>query len=277
MIIFGYILAVLMGTTLGLIGAGGSILTVPILVYFFKIPPLLATAYSLLIVGITALIGALSYFRKNLVDIRSALIFMVPAMISVLITRAFIIPNLPEELINIPKEIFIMLFFASLMSTAAFLMLRPQIFSTTKPTKKIKFTFSKLMLGSSAIGLLTGMVGAGGGFLIIPALVMLFGLSMKQSIGTSLAIIATNSLIGFSGDLSLGIKINWSVLTLFIALTSLGMIFGIWLGKNLDGQKLKKVFSLFILMVAIAIFIQEIHQLLTMSKYNIYENSAFLR
>ena len=136
MIIFGYILAVLMGTTLGLIGAGGSILTVPILVYFFKIPPLLATAYSLLIVGITALIGALSYFRKNLVDIRSALIFMVPAMISVLITRAFIIPNLPEELINIPKEIFIMLFFASLMSTAAFLMLRPQIFSTTKPTKK---------------------------------------------------------------------------------------------------------------------------------------------
>ena len=277
MIIFGYILAVLMGTTLGLIGAGGSILTVPILVYFFKIPPLLATAYSLLIVGITALIGALSYFRKNLVDIRSALIFMVPAMISVLITRAFIIPNLPEELINIPKEIFIMLFFASLMSTAAFLMLRPQIFSTTKPTKKIKFTFSKLMLGSSAIGLLTGMVGAGGGFLIIPALVMLFGLSMKQSIGTSLAIIATNSLIGFSGDLFLGIKINWSVLTLFIALTSLGMIFGIWLGKNLDGQKLKKVFSLFILMVAIAIFIQEIHQLLTMSKYNIYENSAFLR
>lgn len=277
MIIFGYILAVLMGTTLGLIGAGGSILTVPILVYFFKIPPLLATAYSLLIVGITALIGALSYFRKNLVDIRSALIFMVPAMISVLITRAFIIPNLPEELINIPKEIFIMLFFASLMSTAAFLMLRPQIFSTTKPTKKIKFTFSKLMLGSSAIGLLTGMVGAGVGFLIIPALVMLFGLSMKQSIGTSLAIIATNSLIGFSGDLFLGIKINWSVLALFIALTSLGMIFGIWLGKNLDGQKLKKVFSLFILMVAIAIFIQEIHQLLTMSKYNIYENSAFLR
>jgi len=105
MIIFGYILAVLMGTTLGLIGAGGSILTVPILVYFFKIPPLLATAYSLLIVGSTALIGALSYYRKNLVDIRSALIFIIPAMTSVLITRAFIIPNLPEELVNIPKNL----------------------------------------------------------------------------------------------------------------------------------------------------------------------------
>jgi len=267
MIIFGYILAVLMGTTLGLIGAGGSILTVPILVYFFKIPPLLATAYSLLIVGSTALIGALSYYRKNLVDIRSALIFMVPAMISVLITRAFIIPNLPEELVNIPKEIFIMLLFASLMLAAAFLMLRPPIFSVTNLfQKKSKFTFLKLTLGSSAIGFLTGMVGAGGGFLIIPTLVMLFGLSMKQSIGTSLAIIATNSLVGFGGDLFSGIKIDWSVLALFIALTSLGIIFGIWLSKNLDGQKLKKVFSLFILMVAIAIFIQEIHQLLTMSK-----------
>jgi uncharacterized membrane protein YfcA len=267
MIIFGYILAVLMGTTLGLIGAGGSILTVPILVYFFKIPPLLATAYSLLIVGSTALIGALSYYRKNLVDIRSALIFIIPAMTSVLITRAFIIPNLPEELVNIPKEIFIMLLFASLMLATAFLMLRPPILSATNMfKKKSKFTFLKLTLGSSAIGFLTGMVGAGGGFLIIPTLVMLFGLSMKQSIGTSLAIIATNSLVGFGGDLFSGIKINWSILALFISLTSLGMIFGIWLSKNLDGQKLKKVFSLFILMVAIAIFIQEIHQLLTISK-----------
>jgi uncharacterized membrane protein YfcA len=265
MIILGYILAVLMGTTLGLIGAGGSILTVPILVYFFKIPPLLATAYSLLIVGITALIGALSYFRKNLVDIRSALIFMVPAMISVLITRAFIIPNLPEKFLNIPKEIFIMLLFASLMLVASFLMLRPLILSTTQSVKKSKFKFLKLVFGSSAIGLLTGMVGAGGGFLIIPTLVMLFGLSMKQSIGTSLIIIATNSLVGFGGDLFSGIKIDWSILALFIALTSLGMMYGIWLSKNLDGQKLKKVFSLFILMVAIAIFIQEINQLLTIS------------
>jgi uncharacterized membrane protein YfcA len=263
MIILGYILAVFMGTTLGLIGAGGSILTVPILVYFFKIPPLLATAYSLLIVGITALIGALSYYRKNLVDIRSALIFMVPAMISVLITRAFIIPNLPEKFLNIPKEIFIMLLFASLMLVASFLMLRPLILRTTKSVKKFKFL--KLVFGSSAIGFLTGIVGAGGGFLIIPTLVMLFGLSMKQSIGTSLAIIATNSLVGFGGDLFSGIKIDWSILALFIALTSLGMMFGIWLSKNIDGQKLKKVFSLFILMVAIAIFIQEINQLLSIS------------
>ncbi len=160
-----------------------------------------------------------------------------------------------------------MLLFASLMLAAAFLMLRPPILSATKSVqKKSKFTFLKLTLGSSAIGFLTGMVGAGGGFLIIPTLVMLFDLSMKQSIGTSLAIIATNSLVGFGGDLFLGIKIDWSILALFIALTSLGLIFGIWLSKNLDGQKLKKVISLFILMVAIGIFIQEIHQLLTMSK-----------
>jgi uncharacterized membrane protein YfcA len=262
MIIFGYILAALMGTTLGLIGAGGSILTVPILVYFFKISPLLATSYSLLIVGITALIGAISYYKKNLVDIRSALIFVVPAMFSVLVTRSFIIPNLPEELANIPKEIFIMLLFAALMLAAAGLMIKKPVAKETKlAQEKSKFTFLKLIIGSSAIGFLTGMVGAGGGFLIIPTLVMLFGLSMKQSIGTSLAIIATNSLVGFGGDLFAGVRIDLNITALFLTLTSLGMIFGIWISKQLDGQKLKEVFSLFILMVAIAIFIQEIHQL----------------
>ena len=251
-----------MGTTLGLIGAGGSILTVPILVYFFKISPLLATSYSLLIVGITALIGAISYYKKNLVDIRSALIFVVPAMFSVLVTRSFIIPNLPEELANIPKEIFIMLLFAALMLAAAGLMIKKPVAKETKlAQEKSKFTFLKLIIGSSAIGFLTGMVGAGGGFLIIPTLVMLFGLSMKQSIGTSLAIIATNSLVGFGGDLFAGVRIDLNITALFLTLTSLGMIFGIWISKQLDGQKLKEVFSLFILMVAIAIFIQEIHQL----------------
>ena len=125
MIVIGYLLAVLMGTTLRLIGAGGSILTVPILVYFFKIPPLVATAYSLLIVGNTAFVGAISYHQKNLVNVKSAIIFTIPATLSVLCTRAFVVPNLPNQILGIPKEIFIMLLFAMLMILAATFMMRP--------------------------------------------------------------------------------------------------------------------------------------------------------
>jgi uncharacterized membrane protein YfcA len=265
MIILGLTLAALMGLTLGLIGAGGSILTVPILVYFLQIPPLSATAYSLLIVGTAALVGALSYYKKGLVNVRAMITFAVPAMIFVFITRAAIIPNLPQTLFSIPKEIFIMLLFASLMLVAAFLMLKTNSSKEKNPQEKSKsFIFLKLAFGSSVIGSLTGMVGAGGGFLINPTLIALFGLGMKEAIGTSLAIIAINSLFGFNGDLISGTQMDWNILVPFIVLTILGMLCGIWVSKHFDGKSLKKVFALFILIVAIAIFTQEINQLLNL-------------
>ncbi|MFT6105866.1 MAG: putative membrane protein YfcA [Rickettsiales bacterium] len=259
MIILGFLLAALMGSTLGLIGAGGSILTVPILVYFLQIPPSIATAYSLLIVGITALVGALFYYKKGLIDIRSMIIFAFPAMIFVLIARIFVIPNLPQTIFNVPKEMFIMLLFALLMLVAAFLMLRDNPNKNKNPQEKSRvLLFLKLVLGSSVVGFLTGMIGAGGGFLIIPTLIVLFGLEMQKAIGTSLAIIAINSLIGFNGDLILGTKMDWNILAPFITLTIIGMFGGLWVSKYFDGQKLKKIFASFILIMAIAIFVQEI-------------------
>lgn len=263
MIIFvGYLLAVLMGLTLGLIGAGGSILTVPILVYFFAIPPLTATAYSLLVVGSTALMGAIFYHAKKLVDIKSAIIFAIPATSAVFLTRLFIIPNLPHEIFAIPKEIFIMLFFATLMLLAAFFMLRPIKIDKENNKKSEIYHTIILIIGSASIGVLTGTVGAGGGFLIIPTLLLLFNLSMKKAIGTSLSIIAINSLIGFRGDIISGIEIDWAILGPFILLTVSGMLSGILFSKNVDGQKLKKFFAYFVVAVAIAIFIQEVNQLL---------------
>lgn len=263
MIILGYILAVLMGLTLGLIGAGGSILTVPILVYFFKIPPLTATAYSLLIVGLTALVGASFYHKKNLVDIKSAITFAIPATISVFCTRIFVVANLPEEIFYIPKEIFVMLLFSLLMLAAAFLMLRPlKVKNISNKSKTCRICF--LIIGSAVIGFLTAMVGAGGGFLIIPALVILFNLPMKTAIGTSLAIIATNSLIGFNGDLASGLKINWTILGTFIFLTICGMALGLILSKKLEAEKLKKIFAIFVLIVAISIFTSELNQLINL-------------
>ncbi len=257
MIILGYFSAILMGLTLGLIGAGGSILTVPILVFFFKTSPLTATAYSLLIVGITALVGAISYHKRKLVDIKSAAIFALPAMLAVLTTRTIIIPSLAVEIFGIPRDTLIMLLFSALMLVAAFFMLSPE--TEKKQTPKSQLCKNCILIfSSSGIGLLTGLVGAGGGFLIIPALTILFNLPIKTAIGTSLTIIAFNSLIGFKGDLISGLRIEWHILAPFIFLTILGMLLGIVLSKNFDSAKLKKTFAIFIAIVAIAIFANEL-------------------
>jgi hypothetical protein len=263
MILLGYTLAVLMGLTLGVIGAGGSILTVPILVYLLGVKPVVATGYSLLVVGSAALMGAVRYWRGGLVNLRAALIFAVPAMLTVLATRTFIVPAIPDPLMGIPKDIFIMLLFAVLMIAAALFILKPPKIIKTPHPEMNAARATKLVMGSTGVGLLTGMVGAGGGFLIIPTLIALFGLPVKEAIGTSLAIIAINSLVGFQGDVASNISLDWHLLGLFIGLTLLGMLMGTTLARRMDGEKLKKLFGLFTLLVGIAVLAEETHALMT--------------
>lgn len=262
MIVLGYLLAIVMGMTLGLIGAGGSILTVPILVYLLGVKPVVATGYSLLVVGSAALAGAIRYWRNGLVNLRAAFMFAVPAMLTVLATRTFIVPAIPDPIMGIPKDISIMLLFATLMIFVAMLMLKPM---KVKPARTHTMAAGRglnLIAGSAGVGLLTGMVGAGGGFLIIPTLIALFGLPVKEAIGTSLAIIAINSLVGFQGDIASGISLDWHLLSLFISLTLLGMWIGTTLAKRMEGEKLKKLFGMFTLLVGIAVLAEEFHTLL---------------
>ena len=261
MILLGYILAIAMGLTLGLIGAGGSILTVPILVYLLGVKPVVATGYSLLIVGSAALTGAIRYWRGGLVNLRAAFMFAAPAMLMVLATRTFIVPAIPDPLMGMPKDIFIMLLFAALMIAAALFMLKPLKVKKTPPPQMNAARATKLLIGSAGVGLLTGMVGAGGGFLIIPTLIALFGLPVKEAIGTSLAIIAINSLVGFQGDLASDISLNWHLLGLFIGLTLLGMWIGTTLAKRMEGEKLKKLFGVFTLLVGLTVLAEELHTL----------------
>lgn len=259
--ILGYMSAILMGFTLGLIGAGGSILTVPILVYLLGVKPIVATGYSLLVVGSAAFAGATRYWRNDLVNMKAVLLFAVPAMLTVLITRTFIVPAIPDLLLGISKDVFIMLLFAVLMILAAGFMLRP---AKVAPNRSHILTFGrsiKLTFGSAGVGLLTGMVGAGGGFLIIPTLIALFGLSMKEAIGTSLAIIAINSLVGFKGDIAVGIPFDWHLITTFLTLTLLGMWLGTTLSKRFESQKLKKLFGVFTLLIGLAVLTEEMYAL----------------
>ncbi|MGK7391480.1 MAG: sulfite exporter TauE/SafE family protein [Candidatus Cyclobacteriaceae bacterium M2_1C_046] len=258
--IFGYLAALLIGLTLGLIGGGGSILTVPILVYLLNIDPVLATAYSLFVVGFTALIGAFNFFRLELVNFKVAVLFAVPSFISVWITRAYLLPAIPEEIYRadgliVTRGLFIMVLFALLMLIAAISMIKRKKFQEQEEKQEVKIWV--VLLEGVVVGVLTGLVGAGGGFLIIPALVLFGGLSMKMAVGTSLLIIAVKSLIGFTGDIVAGQPIDWLFLALFTFIAVIGIFAGTRLSTKIDGKKLRQAFGYFVLLMSIVILINE--------------------
>ncbi len=258
--ILGYVGALIIGLVLGLIGGGGSILTVPVLVYLLSEDPVIATAYSLFVVGVSSLVGAFRNMQKKLVDFRTAIVFAIPAFIAVYVTRKFLIPFIPDELFSvggflITKNIAIMLFFAVIMILASYSMIK----SKNKPTDEnqaIQYNYPLIIIEGFVVGTLTGIVGAGGGFLIIPALVILAKLPMKKAVATSLLIIAIKSLIGFIGDVQ-NLEIEWNFLVSFTALSVVGIFIGIWLNKFIDGKKLKKGFGWFVLVMGIYIIFKE--------------------
>jgi uncharacterized membrane protein YfcA len=259
--LLGYIGALLIGIVLGLIGGGGSILTVPILVYLMFINPVTATAYSLFIVGVSALVGAVRNIQKGLVDFKTAIVFAIPAFIAVYTTRKFLVPAIPEELFSvgdflITKNIAIMLFFAIIMLVASISMIRNKRSESDEETV-VSYNFPLIIIEGFVVGVLTGIVGAGGGFLIIPALVLLAKLPMKKAVATSLLIIAIKSLIGFIGDVE-NLDIDWAFLLLFTGISVVGIFLGIYLSKFIDGKSLKKGFGWFVLIMGIYIILKEL-------------------
>jgi uncharacterized protein len=260
--IAGYIASLLIGVSLGMIGGGGSILTVPVMVYLFGVQPLIATCYSLFVVGSTSLVGAFNNFRKGMVNIKAALLFGASSIITVFITRKFIVPAIPETLfairgIPVTKSLLIMVLFALLMLVTSISMIRQKRQENEDLQSVKQVSFLKLSGFGIGIGLLTGVLGAGGGFLLIPALVFLLGLPMKKAIGTSLMIIAMNSLIGFTGDLG-HIDIDWTFLLTITAIAIAGIFLGGAIGKSLPGYKLKKTFGWFVLLMGMYILLKEI-------------------
>lgn len=259
--IIGFTLSILIGVSLGLIGGGGSILTVPILVYVFGLSAEISTSYSLFIVGVTALAGSVSFYRNKLVNMKVAVIFAVPSLLSVFLTRKFIMPAIPDIIFNsgtfeFTKSMLIMTVFAALMIAASVSMIRKsKIKDPSKENKGHHYTL--IFLEGILVGILTGFVGAGGGFLIIPALVILAGLPMKEAVGTSLLIIAVKSLIGFTGDISAGVNIDWMFLLLISLFTVAGIFIGSSLAKKIPGEKLKPAFGWFVLVMGIYIMLRE--------------------
>ncbi|GGG51312.1 sulfite exporter TauE/SafE family protein [Bizionia arctica] len=259
--IFGYIGALFIGVVLGLIGGGGSILTVPVLVYLFGLNPILATSYSLFIVGTSSAFGTIKNIQKKLVNFKVAIIFSIPAFTAVYLTRRFILPALPDTLfvVNnyvVTKSMGIMTLFAIIMLVASKSMLIDRK-KLIKAPENEKLNYVIIFIQAFVIGLFTGLVGAGGGFIIIPALIALAKLPMKKAVGTSLLIIAINSLIGFTGDFG-HLEIDWLFLLGFTAISVLGIFIGTYLSNFIDGKKLKKGFGWFVLLMAVYIIYKEL-------------------
>jgi len=257
----GDLLALLIGLSLGLIGGGGSILTVPVLVYVMGLNPVISTAYSLFIVGSTSLVGAVDYAKKNLIDFRTAAVFALPSFLAVFLVRKYVVPAIPDILFSIggftlTREIGLMVLFAVTMLGAAFSMISSK--TANESTGTGTFNYPIIMFEGLVVGAVTGLVGAGGGFLIIPALVLLANLPMKKAVGTSLLIIAVKSLFGFMGDVMNLPTIDWQLLLTFTLFASIGIFAGSYLSKYVAPAALKKGFGWFIVVMAIYILVKEL-------------------
>ena len=258
--IFGYLMAIAIGVSLGLIGGGGSILAVPVLAYLFGMDEKVATAYSLFIVGTAALVGALRQHRNGNVDWRTAVVFGLPAIAGVWAVRHYIVPALPDVLftagdLDFTRRMGMFGLFAVLMVWAAWSMLSSK--ERKSGSGDVNYNYPLILAEGLIVGAITGFVGAGGGFLIIPALVILANLEIKRAIGTSLMIIALKSLLGFFLGDAMTTAIDWLFLAQFTGLAVVGIFAGVFLGRFIDGARLKKGFGYFIIAMAVFIFTME--------------------
>ena len=263
MIAAGYIASFFIGLTLGLLGGGGSILTVPVLVYLFSIEPVLATSYSLFIVGTTSLTGVITKIRQRQVEWMAALVFGLPSLLMVFLTRKFILPSIPHLLftiggLEVTRPKFLLLLFAALMILAAFRMIREKkVHAGEDDEPAAPQNRPMLMMQGAIVGMLAGLVGAGGGFLIIPALVLFAGMTMKKAVGTSLLIIATNSLIGVLGDLEEHYHMDWRFLLTVTAIAVAGILIGNAMSHRFSSKILKKAFGWLVLAMGVWILAKE--------------------
>ena len=262
--LIGYICAMLVGISLGILGSGGSILTFPIMVYLMNINPVDATGLSLFIVGVTSATGGITYVQKKLVDLKTAIIFAIPSIISVFLTRKFLLPLIPETVFafssfTLTKELMILILFALLMVVVGYSMVLKAAKPEVSGSGIQRYNYPWLIIIGLITGVLTGFLGVGGGFIIIPALVLYANVPVRMSVGTSLLIIAFNSLSGFAEEVMAGhSEIDYQLLFLFALLSVAGIFIGFRISLKLQPAQLKRIFGWFIMLMGVWVFIKEV-------------------
>ncbi len=243
MILVGYALAALVGISLGLMGGGGSILTVPIFVYVLGYDPKLAIAMSLPVIGITSLAGAAGHWRAGNVHLRTAVTFGVIAMVGAFAgARA---ARLLSGGVQLALLAVIMLLAAMMMFRSA---QRTPIDGGGSETHSRDMPVALLVPVALAVGVITGLVGIGGGFLVVPALVLLARAPMKQAVGTSLLVIAMNSLSGFAGYIG-QVQVPWLFVSIFTTIAVAGILVGTWGTRYVSPRALKQGFAVFLVVM----------------------------
>ena len=251
MFIIAIIASLLMGAILGLLGGGGSILSVPILVYLVGLETKAAIAASLLVVGTTSVFAAMTHYRSGNVVLRMGLLFGAFSM-----AGAFIGGNLARF---VPGTVLLMLFAGLMLATAiAMLRSRKEEVCNEGAAEAAKKPLPVLKVGAEGlvVGAVTGLVGAGGGFLVVPALVFLGGLPMRQAIGTSLMVIAMKSFAGFAGYAGF-VELDYSLVGAFVVAAVLGSFIGSYAGKFVEAARLRKGFAWFVLTMGVFILGQK--------------------
>ena len=243
--VFAWLGAMAIGVSLGLLGSGGSILTVPVLVYLIGQDEKLAIAGSLAIVGAIALAGSIPYLRKKQVDWRTVVLFGIPGMAGTYMGAW--IATWVSGLVQLAL-------FAVVMLLASWQMLKPVVLDDTPHEPREVW---KIGLDGLLVGILTGLVGVGGGFLIVPALVLLGGLTMHRAVATSLVIIALKSFTGFWKYLDVldqqNLVLDWNVIAIVTALGIVGTLIGSRIARRVDQHKLRRIFGLFLIVMGVYI------------------------
>ncbi|MGB4967943.1 MAG: sulfite exporter TauE/SafE family protein [Saprospiraceae bacterium] len=260
-LIIAYILAILMGFILGLLGAGGAILTIPILVYLVGMNPMDAITSSLFVVCLTSLSAGLNYIRIKKINARAIFLFGIPSVITIWCTRRYLLPLIPDPVLKtdtilIEKSTFLLVLFALLIFTSAFKMIQASS-SAILPNNQKK-SIAPFILNGLLLGVITGLLGAGGGFLIVPALVLILNLDFKTADGTSLLIIAINTGVGLLSDFKLLQHLDWNFIFIFTGIAILSSFIGAAVSGSVSSSKLKPVFGYFLLIVASYILIKEL-------------------
>lgn len=265
----GYLAALVMGIVLGVLGGGGSILTVPILVYLCGIDATLATSYSLGIVGVTALVGAARGLRKKLVDFRVVWLFGAPSVVGVILARSLLLPIAPENVLHIgdfllTRDLLVLILFAAFMVAAGVVMVRQQPVEIDSAARSLTFDRTKsskiliVVVEGLVVGIFTGLVGAGGGFVIVPVLVAVLGLPIRLAIGTSLAIISLKSIAGVAADPMFWREADWMFLSGFTIAAVIGILLGGMLSSRIPAKPLKTAFGWFVLALGVFMLSKEI-------------------
>lgn len=258
---FGYFALIAVGVILGLTGGGGSILAVPILVYLFSLDVILASAYSFFIVGITSIIGVFLKQKDQSIDLKTSLFFGLPSLLTIFLTRKWIVPNIPEIIIEsdslqiAKREFFLSLIGIVIILSGLMLLIKFSKQQLKPVTEKVPF----IIISGCIVGVLSGLTGIGGGFLILPALLLLRNISFHGAVGTTLLIVSSNCIIGFIGD-ALSYQIDWVYLLSITGFAVAGIIIGNMSHKIIPAASLQKIFSWVTLLIGCFILAEEVIQ-----------------